>query len=89
MSKITVKCGSHGEQPWRYTIICIGCDRVYQVMHVQRKDGRVEHFDPLCATAKDAPMVCECGGRLSGGAPQSHHTARMICSSCFVKRCAS
>jgi hypothetical protein len=73
-----LKCATHGKSPWRFTIVCIKCERVYQVAVKQP-------FEPICPGAPSAPEVCECGSRLPG----KTGSARAICTRCFIARVAS
>ncbi len=71
-----LKCRTHGKAPWRFTIVCLNCQRVYQA----RLEG--EPFEPLVEGVDSAPEVCLCGSTL--GPPQG--SARAICSKCYIER---
>lgn len=50
----TEECGIHGRQPWRGTIRCENCRRIF----FDNEDGNIEPKDRL------APEKCRCGVRL-------------------------
>lgn len=72
-------CSNHGREKWRFTIICVGCKRVYQAV----REG--EPFVPVCHGAVRSPERCVCGLRLPG----KGGSARPICTPCFIERVAS
>lgn len=65
-----IRCRSHGEQPWRRTIVCTACGRVFQVLHAS-----AAHF---------APEVCLCGVQLLPGLRVARYSAAPICTLCFT-----
>jgi hypothetical protein len=76
MMRRKLRCAAHGKRPWRLTIICKDCSRVYQAV----MEG--DDFEPLCVGAVPAPEVCACGSTLPG----EQGSARPICTPCFVLR---
>ena len=72
-----LRCRTHGKAPWRLTIVCATCGRVYQAV----PEGQT--FEPICAEAVRASEFCVCGDRLPNG------SARAICTACFKERAAA
>lgn len=70
----TLHCATHGDEPWKFTLVCKKCKRVFQ--------ARVEgvEYEPVHPKAVEAPRLCLCGADLV------HDTARAICTSCFIER---
>jgi hypothetical protein len=71
-----LKCGKHGPRPWRGTVVCNECERVYTT-----------HDSAL---PSHAPEVCACEAVLmpmKGPLPLAEtFSARVCCAECYRER---
>ena len=70
LAKNMIRCRRHGAHPWRRTIVCTTCGRVFQVLHAS-----AAHF---------APEVCPCGVQLLPRQHVASYSAAPICTPCFA-----